>query len=137
LTGGNVPTNAYLGTRNLNFILKMKKYTLLLLTALAVIGFTACNKLEIDKDTPDCISFKIKDFNETGSCDSAKVDLYTFLQEDAYLFDPGACTPDTTSAIFNFDCVKLGELGGYKNNTLISGKQWSGAVFVKTIWTKE
>jgi hypothetical protein len=120
----------------MNFILKMKKNILLLLTALSMIGFVACSKLDIDKETPDCIKFKIETFNEEMACDSAKVDLYTFLREDVYLFDAGACTPDTTMPVYNFDCVKLGELGGYKNVTKISEKPWSQAVFVKTVWKK-
>jgi hypothetical protein len=109
---------------------------LIFFTIIAMIAFTGCNKLDIAKDTPKCIVNKINDFNKDADCDDPNVKEYTFQGGSVYVFDPGTCGADMTSAVFDSDCTGLGQLGGFAGNTTINGENFSSAVFVKTIWAK-
>lgn len=115
----------------------MKKLTLVLFVAVSILTWCSCNKLDIDKDAPDCIQFKIKNWEQDSTlCDSARVEEYTFQGGNVFLFNPGNCGADMLSDVFNTDCVKLGSLGGIMGNTKINNEEFSHAVLVGTTWEK-
>jgi hypothetical protein len=98
--------------------------------------FCACNKLDIAKGTPDCVEDHIRNFNKNAVCDDATVKEYTFQGIDVYVYDPGTCGADMSSAVTDSGCNTLGYLGGFTGNTKINGEEFSNAVFVRTIWEK-
>jgi hypothetical protein len=112
---------------------KMRKISLLLLIAIVMIN---CNKLNIEKGTPKCVQYKIKDFNQSINCNDAKVDQYTFQGNTVYTFDPGNCGADLAAEVISSECNSLGSLGGFSGNTKINGVEFSTATFIKTIWKK-
>lgn len=111
----------------------MKKLSLILLISSLIIS---CNKLNIEKGTPKCVENKIKDFNKSATCNTSKVDEYTFQGNTVYTFDPGNCGADMTAEVISANCNSLGFLGGISGNTKINGVEFSTATFVKTIWKK-
>jgi hypothetical protein len=88
------------------------------------------------KGTPKCAKNKIKDFNNSSSCDNAKVDAYTFQGNTVYTFVPSDCGMDLRTEVVSSDCNSLGYLGGILGNTKINGADFSIATYIKTIWTK-
>ncbi|MFH0866391.1 MAG: hypothetical protein V1904_09350 [Bacteroidota bacterium] len=112
----------------------MKK--LLFLTAITVMTFTACNKLDIEKGTSACIENKIKDFSKNAVCKDPKVEEYLFQNKNVYVFYQGSCGADMTSDVYDSDCNSMGSLGGIAGNKLINGEEFSNAVFIKTTWEK-
>ncbi len=113
----------------------MKKYLLAILLVIAVI--LSCNKLEIEKGTPKCVTMKIKDFNREQTCDDGvEVKEFIFQDETVYVFDPGNCGADMTSEVIDSDCNSLGFLGGIVGNAEINGENFSNAIFQKIIWQK-
>lgn len=113
----------------------MRKYLFPILIVIAVIS--SCNKLEIEKGTPKCVTKKIKDFDREQSCDKGvAVKEYIFQDEAVYVFDPGNCGADMTSEVIDSDCNSLGFLGGISGNLDINGEKFSNAIFQKIIWQK-
>jgi len=111
----------------------MKKLSILLLVAFVIIS---CNKLDIEKGTPKCVENKINDYNKSSTCNTAKVEEYTFQGNTVYTFDPGNCGADMTTEVINSDCNSIGYLGGIDGNTKINGEEFSKAKFIKTTWKK-
>jgi hypothetical protein len=97
---------------------------------------TGCEKVDVKEGTPRCIGYKIKHWAEDSIlCGDATVNQYQFRRMDVYVFNPGTCLTDPFYAVFNFDCVRLGALGGKSRNTTIMGKPFSTAVLVGTVWS--
>jgi hypothetical protein len=96
----------------------------------------SCTKLEIDKSAPKCIEKKIKEFNKSTGCNTAKVEEYTFQGITVYLFDPGNCGADLQAQVYNADCKNIGYLGGFEGSVKINGEDFSNATLVKTVWQK-
>jgi hypothetical protein len=116
---------------------KMMKRQIILILILTIIGFTSCQKLEIEKDTPKCIENLIKKFDKEQSCDNGvNVKKYTFQGKTVYVFDPGNCGADMTSEVIDFECNSLGFLGGISGNTEINGEDFANATFESIIWEK-
>lgn len=112
----------------------MKRLTFI--TVIIIIVFASCCKLNVSKETPECIDKSIRDFNRTSACDNAKVEEYSFQGKTVYVFDQGTCGADMTSGVFDSDCNNLGYLGGFTGNTKINGEEFSNAKFIKTTWKK-
>jgi len=111
------------------------KRQILLILILTVISFTSCQKLDIEKGTPECIENLIKDFDKEQSCDNGvNVKEYTFQGESVYVFDPGSCGADMISGVIDSECNSLGFLGGISGNTKINGEEFSNAIFVSITW---
>lgn len=108
----------------------------LIIIAIAVIGFTACNKLDIEKDVPNVIKDKIETFSESSTiCSDAEVNEYRFQGNIVYVFDPGInCGADMTSEVVSSDGETLGYLGGFSGNTTINGDNFDTATFLRRVW---
>ncbi len=114
-----------------------REATLIFILILTIIGFTSCQKLDIEEDTPKCIGNLIKDFDKEQSCDNGvNVKKYTFQGETVYVFDPGNCGADMTSEVIDSDCNSLGFLGGISGNIEINGEEFSNAIFVSLTWAR-
>jgi hypothetical protein len=112
----------------------MKKICLLILAGTAFMS--NCRKIDVAKGTPACLKSNIRDFEKNSSCGDSHVDKYSFDSATVYVFDPGTCGADMTSAVYDENCRHLGDLGGLTGNTKINGKDFSTATFVQTIWKK-
>jgi hypothetical protein len=108
---------------------------LIIITILAI-GFSACNKLDIEKDVPNVIKDKIETFSESSIiCSDAEVNEYRFQGSIVYVFDPGInCGADLASEVTNSDGETLGYLGGFSGNTTINGDNFDTAVFLRQVW---
>lgn len=114
----------------------MKKQFALILTIL-VICISSCQKLDNDKDVPECIENLIIDFDKNQSCENGvNVKKYTFMGNTVYVFDPGNCGADMTSEVIDSDCNTIGYLGGITGNTEINGESFSTATFEAITWEK-
>jgi hypothetical protein len=105
------------------------------LSIIAVLALTGCEKIEIEKDVPGCVQDKIKAFSKKElTCNTgAKVSEYTFQNQTVYLFDPGVCRTDQSSEVIDSDCNSLGTVGGWSGGQ-INGEEFSKAVFVRKVW---
>ena len=112
--------------------LSMKK-TLIIL---AFIGLFSISCEKIDKDCPDCIQDKIKEFAKSTTCQKeVSVALYVFQDQNVYVFSEGTCGADLGAAIYAENCDKLGYLGGIAGNLMINGVKFhENAVYQKQVW---
>lgn len=110
----------------------MNRLLILLFMSLII----SCNKLDIEKGTPECVQNKIKDFNTSSTCNDANVKEYSFQGNTIFTFDPGTCGADMTTEVITSGCTTLGYLGGITGNTQINGEEFSNATYVRTIWKK-
>lgn len=109
----------------------------ILIIILISICFIGCQKLNIEKGTPECIEKLINIFDTEQSCDNGvNVKKYTFQGKTVYVFDPGTCGADMTSEVIDFDCNSIGFLGGISGNIEINGENFSNAIFESTVWEK-
>ena len=115
---------------------KMRRYILLIIILIALC-ISGCQKLDIEKGTPECIENLIKDFNKEQSCDTGvNVTKYTFQGTTVYVFDPGTCGADMTAEVIDFDCNSIGFLGGITGNMEINGENFSNATFKSIVWER-
>lgn len=110
----------------------MKKFIFILI--LSTLIFKSCEK--IDKDSPDCIKDKVREFAKHKICESgSSVSQYLFKDGNVYLFGEGNCGADLGSSVYDESCEYLGFLGGIAGNMVIQGVRFDQeAVFVKKIW---
>jgi len=104
--------------------------------SLLLIALVSCRKIEVASGTPPCLKSHIREFDKNSPCGDSHVDQYTFESAAVYVFDPGTCGADMTSAVYDQNCKHLGDLGGFTGNTKINGKDFGDATFVKTVWKK-
>ena len=100
----------------------------------ALLTFCSCHKA-IVKKTPSCITGKINDFHDDACSVGANVKKYIFQNASVFVFDPGMCGADMTSAVLDANCNALGHLGGITGNTSINGEDFGNAELQETIWT--
>ena len=113
------------------------KRQILIILIFTFIGLTNCKKLEIEKDTPKCIENLINDFDKEQTCENGvNVEKYTFQGKTVYVFYPGTCGADMTSAVIDFECNNIGFLGGISGNTEINGEDFANATFESIIWER-
>lgn len=102
------------------------------------ISVSSCDKYDIADGTPACIEQLIKEFNSETDCIVAvDVRKYEFQGGNVYLFKPGDCGADMGSEIYDSDCNSLGFIGGIDGNQTINGEDFSNAVLISVIWTKQ
>ena len=112
----------------------MKK--VLVLFIIGLVALTACEKE--DYGLGECLDQKITDFkNDVNTCsEGADVKEYEFLGKKVYVFNPGICGADFFSEVIDEDCNSLGNLGGIAGNSVISGTDFSEAVYKRVIWRR-
>jgi hypothetical protein len=109
----------------------MKALKLLLLVF--ALFSTSCEK--IDKDCPDCIKDKIKDFSQSSLCNDASAAQYLFQGEYIYVLSEGSCGVDRCAQVYSENCELLGTLGGIAGNMRIDGVVFNEvAIFQKEVW---
>ena len=108
----------------------------LIILLIASLAFSACSKLDIEKDVPQVIKDKIKTFSESSTiCSDGKVDEYSFQSQTVYVFDPGInCGADMTSEVVNSDGETLGYLGGLAGTRRINCEDVVNAEYGRTVW---
>lgn len=115
---------------------KNLKLASLLILLLAAVSISACRKPILEKDDPKCLKEKIRDFERSEECSTARVDAYSFQGETVYAFDPGNCGADMMTNILDSDCNTIGGLGGIAGNTEVNGEPFSNAVYLRNVWTR-
>jgi hypothetical protein len=106
-----------------------------LLVILLAFTFNSCERSDSENKTPGCLENQIIEFKATACESGAAVKEYHFQDKTVYVFDPGSCGADMTSAVVDNQCNVLGALGGITGNTKIEGKDFSTATYIRTIWT--
>jgi hypothetical protein len=106
----------------------------IMIVALLAFLLTGCEKF--DKDCPDCIIKKTREFMKGPTSDTgASVTEWLFQGDYVYMFDPGTRGADFSSAILNQDCEHIGSLGGNTGAFTINGVNfYQNATKIKTIW---
>jgi hypothetical protein len=115
--------------------MKTAPYLLLSLLALS----TGCDKLDVAKNTPDCIKKEIKKIDGNPCKEGANVQEYIFKEKTGnktvYVIDYGNCGADFTFPVIDSDCNELGELGGITGTRDINGQNfYANAEYVRTVW---
>ena len=115
----------------------MKKIKILLFLGLIISAYS-CKKFDIAEGTPECVEQLIKDFNSETDC-IAGVDVrkYEFQGGDVYLFNASDCSVETGNEVYDSECNSLGFVGGSDDNQIINGEDFSNAVLISVIWTKQ
>jgi len=115
----------------------MKTTLLIVLMMVFNVGSQSCNKQKHQGDYPSCMEKLIKEFDNNQTCDKdVRVDKYIFQEKTVFVFEPGSCGADMTSAVYSNECKLLGHLGGIAGNTEINGESFSNAKLVATVWRK-
>ncbi|MBG8555604.1 DUF6970 domain-containing protein [Hymenobacter guriensis] len=113
----------------------MKKAFTILLLSVGLL--TSCEKVDIAKNTPECIEDKIRDFAKDDPCEEgASVKEYLFQNELVYVFSLGNCVNDASEEVRDDDCTTLGYIGGLAGNRKINGADFSQAEYKRTVWEK-
>ena len=107
---------------------------LLILSLLTLIG---CEK--IDKDCPDCILKKTREFIKAQTCDTgASVTEWLFQGEHVYMFADGTCGADFGASVYNQNCEYIGNLGGIGGVAKINGIDFhQNATRIRIIWEQD
>jgi hypothetical protein len=82
-----------------------------------------------------CINSKISAFQNQCCDQGARVDEFTFQQEQVFVFNLGTCGADLPAYVLTSDCDTLGFLGGIAGNTTINGEDFSNAEPTGTVWS--
>jgi hypothetical protein len=85
---------------------------------------------------PSCLKKEIRTFGADAVCADAHVDEMEFRKKKVYVFNPGTCGADMTSAVKDSKCRQLGDIGGITGNRKISGMDFGEAKLIRTIWKK-
>ena len=111
----------------------MRILGLLLLSCL----FYCCHFEEIEQEHGDCMTAKISAFklSPEACTDGASIYTYQFQGNLVYIFNPGSCTADFFSNVYDKDCNLVCSLGGIAGNITCNGEKFSDAATEETlIW---
>lgn len=96
----------------------------------------SCKKKK-ETGLPKCIEQDIAGFTLSSKCSDSNVKEYLFQNQTVYLFNPGSCITDGSTAVLSTECKTLGHLGGFSGNDTINGVSFSNnATFVQNIWNR-
>ena len=111
--------------------------TVRLLLILSLFALMGCEK--IDKDCPDCILKKTREFVKRPICDTGtSVSEWLFQGEYVYMFADGNCGADIGASVYNQNCEFLEYLGGFAGITKINGVEfYPNATRIKVIWQQD
>lgn len=110
------------------------KKIILVLPAIGITSLVGCEKVDIEKGTPDCVRQHIREFNKRACEKGASAKEYIFQSKTVYVLDPGTCGADLSAKVIDMDCNDMGYLGGIDGNTKINGEAFSNATFIRTLW---
>ena len=111
--------------------------------AFLVVLLTGCIKTSEreEKDncgcTAPCVYLSINEFkNDPNTCSTgASIKEYKWEGKTVHVYDGGICIADGQAIVKDTNCKVLGYLGGIAGNSTIEGKEWSTAVYIRTIWS--
>lgn len=107
------------------------KTSLLIMVLLATVH--SCKKTA-DNNVPACIVNAIAEANTNQMVDS--VQKRQFHGKEVYLFINSKCC-DMTSPVYDAQCNKLCDLGGFAGNMNCEGENFETAsVYISTVWKK-
>jgi hypothetical protein len=111
--------------------------TIRLLLIFSLLTFIGCE--EIDRDCPDCILKRTREFIKGQHCDEgASVSEWVFQGEYVYMFAEGTCGADFGASILNQNCEYVGSLGGISGSLTINGINfYENSTLIKTIWKQD
>jgi hypothetical protein len=111
--------------------------TIGLLLIISLLTLMGCEK--IDKDCPDCILKRTREFIKSQTCDTgASVSEWVFQGEHVYMFADGTCGADYGASVLNQYCEFVGNLGGFSGALTINGINfYQNATLIKTIWKQD
>ncbi len=109
-----------------------------IIVSIVLFSISSCKKFDIAEGTPECVEQLIKDFNsETDCITGVDVRKYEYQGGDVYLFNASDCSVETGNEIYDSECNSLGFFGGADDNKIINGEDFSDAVLISVIWTKQ
>ncbi|RSK46965.1 DUF6970 domain-containing protein [Hymenobacter rigui] len=120
----------------------MKRILYFLLAGAASSLVSACDEVDIAKNTPTCIRTQTEEFARSAACTTdnrtigASVKEYRFQGQTVYVLDQGSCISDGSAQVISENCQRLGFLGGFAGNTIINGESFDKAEYQRTIWQK-
>ncbi len=89
-------------------------------------------------DDSNCIATRIDAFRKKTQCKTGSmVKTYLFQKKLVYVFYEGPCGADMQAPVYDKNCRKLGDLGGFLGNTKINGVSFSEAIFQEVIWKQK
>jgi len=91
---------------------------------------------DLPEGTPACLDDHIQYFKKNSTCDHPKVNEYSFQNKTVYVFVQDCCC-DQSSDVLDYECNKIGFLGGFIGNSVINGEVFSNATLIRTIWEKK
>jgi hypothetical protein len=110
----------------------MKRAVLFTMVVVSIIA--GCKKSTDVEETPACLEESISVF-QAYACDTgAAVKEYKFQGKTVYALEPGNCGADMQTEVIDSVCTSLGALGGLTGNTKINGKEFSTAIYIRTVW---
>lgn len=114
---------------------------LIVLTALSLSLFIACNKNGIPVGTASCIKKEIRANMDDPEWLTGTIEEYTFQNKTVYAFLPdGNIIADGSTSIKDENCNTLCNVGGFGGpaiNQCNGGNFYKEAVLVRTIWKKK
>lgn len=111
-----------------------RKGIAILLGVVVLSYISSCEKPEMASGTPECIKQQVYEFGRYPDCSESSVDEYTFYNKKVFVFSNMACGNDLAAVVYDDQCRQLGFLGGLSGNTIIGGKPFDSAVFIRNIW---
>ncbi len=99
------------------------KNLFLILSTLALICLSACNKEEL-KALPQCVQDEINSSNRVCPDDKMSVHSYTFQGEKVYILTKDQCIADGGVSVVTQNCDTLCFLGGIAGLTSCQGEEF-------------
>lgn len=111
--------------------------TIKLLLIVSFIFVLGCE--EIDKNCPDCIYNKAREFSKNPICNTgSSVSEWLFQGQSVFVFTDGNCGADLGAAVYDRNCEPLGYLGGIAGNLKINDIEfYSNATRIRLIWEQD
>lgn len=113
----------------------MKIFTFLIMTCFSF----GCHHAEDNdgEEQGNCMKAKISVFKQSPEACTGGASIYTyqFQGERVFVFNPGSCTADFFSNVYDEDCNLVCSLGGIAGNITCNGENFSdGATDEILIW---
>lgn len=90
---------------------------------------------EIDSEHEDCMKAKISAFKHSPEACTSGASIYTyrFQGKIVYVFNPGNCTADFFSNVYDKNCNLVCSLGGIAGNITCNGKNFADEATDETL----
>lgn len=113
----------------------LKPFFGLSLLSLFILNSCSKKKEEEKVQMPECIETRIKTIGDEECNNGYSVKEYIFQGKTVFVFIPGFCGMLQEAHVMDATCNSLGYLGS-ASGTKINGEEFSNAVFVRTVWSR-